>query len=193
MPEGRNKPKQNETRRMKEKKRMKKANTVKLAKKAQTLGKQYEKTYRGCGQCVIAALQDAMNIRNDEIFKAATGLAGGTGLAADSGCGAYIGSILILGSLLGRERENFFDPEGIRFKTHELSRKFREKFIQEYGSVICRDIQNKILGRYYYLADPQEYEKFHNAGAHDIHCPEVVGKAARWMAEIILNEKLNPQ
>ena len=45
----------------------------------------------------------------------------------------------------------------------------------------------------YYLADPQEYEKFHNAGAHDIHCPEVVGKAARWMAEIILGENLVPQ
>ncbi len=163
-----------------------------LMEKAYRLGKEYEKTYRGCGQCVIAALQDALDIRNDDVFKAATGLAGGTGLAADSGCGAYIGSVLVLSSLLGRERTNFSDAEGIRFKTHQLARKFREKFIQEYGSVICRDIQNKILGRYYYLADPQEYEKFHNAGAHDVHCPEVVGKAAQWMAEIIFEEKLIP-
>jgi C_GCAxxG_C_C family probable redox protein len=169
---------------------MKKTDIQEVAEKAYKLGKEYEKTYRGCGQCVIAALQDTLDMRNDNIFKATTGLAGGTGLAADSGCGAYIGSILMLGLLLGRERENFSDPAGIRFKTHELTRKLREKFIQEYGSVICRDIQNKILGRYYYLADPQEYEKFHNAGAHDIHCPEVVGKAAKWMAEIILEEKL---
>jgi len=117
-------------------------------------------------------------------------LAGGIGLTCDSGCGAYTGAVLLLGSLLGRERNNFSDPEGVRFKTHKLVRKFREKFIQEYGSVVCRDIQNKILGRYYYLPDPQEFEKFHNAGAHDIHCPEVVGKAARWMTELILEENL---
>jgi len=169
---------------------MEKANIREVAEKAYQLGKKYEKTYRGCSQCVIAALQDALDIRNDDIFKSATGLAGGAGLACDSGCGAYIGAILVLSSLLGRERNNFSDPEGIRHKTFELTRKFREKFIQEYGSVICRDIQNKILGRCYYLPDPQEYEKFHNAGAHDVHCPEVVGKAAKWMTEIMLEESL---
>jgi len=169
---------------------MKKENIIELTEKAYTLGKEYEKTYRGCGQCVIAALQDALGIRNDDIFKSATGLAGGTGLAGDSGCGAYIGAILVLSSLLGRERNNFSDAEGIRHKTHQLTRKFRENFIQEYGSIICHNIQNKILGRYYYLPDPQEYEKFHNAGAHDLHCPEVVGKAAKWMTEIILDEGL---
>jgi C_GCAxxG_C_C family probable redox protein len=169
---------------------MEKVNTREVAEKAYQLGKEYEKTYRGCSQCVIAALQDALDIRNDDIFKSATGLAGGTGLACDSGCGAYIGAVLVLSSLVGRERNNFSDPEGIRFKTHELVRKFRKKFIQEYGSVICRDIQNKILGRYYYLPDPQEFEKFHNAGAHDVHCPEVVGKAAKWMTEIMLEERV---
>jgi C_GCAxxG_C_C family probable redox protein len=169
---------------------MEKVNTREVAEKAYQLGKEYEKTYRGCSQCVIAALQDALDIRNDDIFKSATGLAGGTGLACDSGCGAYIGAVLVLSSLVGRERNNFSDPEGIRFKTHELVRKFRKKFIQEYGSVICRDIQNKILGRYYYLPDPQEFEKFHDAGAHDVHCPEVVGKAAKWMTEIMLEERV---
>ena len=172
---------------------MKKTDIQELAERAYKLGKEYEKTYRGCGQCVIAALQDALEIRNDDIFKSATCLAGGTGLAGDSGCGAYIGGVLVLSSLLGRERNNFSDPEGIRLKTHQLARKFRKRFIQEYGSVICRDIQNKILGRYYYLADPQEYEKFHNAGAHDVHCPVVVGKAARWMTEILLEEDLSPK
>lgn len=169
---------------------MEKLNPSELAEKAYQLGKEYEKTYRGCAQCVIAALQDTLGIKNDEIFKSATGLAGGAGLAGDSGCGAYTGSIMMLGLLVGRERNNFSDPEGIRFRTHELTRRLREKFIQQYGSVICRDIQSKILGRYYYLADPQEYEKFHNAGAHDVHCPEVVGKAASWMTEIILTEGL---
>jgi hypothetical protein len=52
---------------------MKKANSAELAERAYKLGKEYEKTYRGCGQCVIAALQDTLDARNDDIFKAATG------------------------------------------------------------------------------------------------------------------------
>jgi len=161
------------------------------AEKAYKLGKEYEKTYLGCSQCVVAALQDTLNIRNDDIFRATTGLTGGGGVATDGSCGAYVGAILILGFLLGRERDNFVDSDGIRHRTYKLVRKFRDKYIQEYGSVICRDIQTKVFGRSYYLVDPDEFKKFEDAGGHSDHgCPEVVGKAARWMTEIILEENL---
>lgn len=164
--------------------------TENAAEKAYELGKHYEKTYRGCSQCAVAALQDVFDIRNDDIFKASTGLAGGSALTCEGSCGAYVGALLVLGHLVGRERDKFDDPEGVRFTTHKLSGKLRQKFIDEYGSIICRNIQTKVLGRYYYLADPQEFEKFHNAGAHDIHCPKVVGNASKWMAEIIQDAKL---
>ena len=39
--------------------------------KAYELGKEYEKVYRGCSQCVMAALQDAFGVKNDDVFKAA--------------------------------------------------------------------------------------------------------------------------
>ena len=161
------------------------------AERAYELGKEYEKTYRGCGQCVIAALQDALDIRNDGVFKAATGLAGGGGSTIDGSCGSYVGAILVLGLLFGRERDKFDDFEGAGLPNLELVRKFRDKYIQEYGSVVCRDIQNKVFGRPYYLADPDEFKKFEGAGGHSDHgCPEVVGKAARWITEIILEENL---
>jgi C_GCAxxG_C_C family probable redox protein len=161
------------------------------AEKAYELGKEYEKTYKGCSQCAIAALQDALDIRNDDIFKAATGLAAGGGLAVDGSCGAYVGAILILGLLLGRERDNFEDLEGIQFRNFELARKFRDRYIQEYGTVLCRDIQTKVLGRPYYLADLDELNKFEDAGGHaDDGCPQVVGKAAQWMVELIQEENL---
>jgi len=162
----------------------------KAAEKAYELGHYYEKTYRGCSQCAVAALQDVFNIRNDDIFKAATGLAGGSALCCEGSCGAYVGALLVLSHIVGRERDKFDDPEGVRFTTHKLSGKLRQKFIDEYGSIICRNIQTKVMGRYYYLADPQEFEKFHNAGAHDIYCPKVVGNASKWMTEIIQEAKL---
>ena len=163
-----------------------------IAEKAYELGKKYEQTYRGCSQCAIAALQDAFEKRNDDIFKSGTGLAGGGAITTDGSCGGYTGAIMFLGSLLGRERDTFSDPDGIRFQTMKLAQKLHEKYIQEYGSVICRDIQAKVMGRPYYLADPEDFQKFHDAGAHDIYCPEVVGKAARWTAEIVQEAGLAP-
>jgi C_GCAxxG_C_C family probable redox protein len=161
-----------------------------IVEKAYELGHYYEKTYRGCSQCAIAALQDVLDMRNDDIFKSATGLSGGSALSTDGACGGYVGAIMVLGHIVGRERDKFDDTEGLRYKTHEMAGKLRQKFIDEYGSIICRNIQTKTMGRPYYLADKEEAEKFHNAGAHDIYCPDVVGKAARWMVEILQDAKL---
>jgi C_GCAxxG_C_C family probable redox protein len=163
------------------------------AEKAYQLGKEYEKKYMGCGQCAVAALQDAIGIRDDDVFKATTGLAGGGAGTTDGSCGAYVGAIMVLGSLLGRERDKFDDFDSIapNSPAFTLMRKFRDKFIQEYGSIICRDIHTKVLGRPYYLVDPDEFKKFEEAGGHsDKGCIEVVGKAAKWMAELIEEEGL---
>ena len=163
------------------------------AEKAYELGKEYEKTYMGCSQCALAALQDALDIKNDDIFKSATGLAGGGCGTIDGSCGAYAASIMFLGSLIGRERDKFDDPENIALdsRTFKLFRKFRDKYIQEYGSVVCHNIQTKVLGRPYYIADPDELERFEAIGGHgDKGCPEVVAKAAQWMAELMMEEGL---
>ena len=119
-----------------------------VMEKAYQLGKKYEQTYKGCSQCVIAALQDAFNIRNDDVFKAATGLAAGGGLCTDGSCGAYSGAIMLPSSLLGRQRDDFADTAGVLFRNFELIQKLREKFIQEYGSAICRNIQTKLRYNY---------------------------------------------
>jgi C_GCAxxG_C_C family probable redox protein len=139
---------------------------------------------------VVAALQDAFDLRNDIIFKAATALAGGGARAIDGSCGAYTGAILFFGSIVGRERNDFKDEAKVRLQTHDLAKRLHDKFIEEYGSVVCQNIQTKTMGRSYYLIDPDEYKKFLDAGAHDIYCPDVVGKAAKWAAEILLEAKL---
>jgi C_GCAxxG_C_C family probable redox protein len=135
-------------------------------------------------------LQDVFSLRDDNIFKAVTALAGGGGRAIDGSCGAYTGSIVFFGSIVGRERNDFKDEAKIRLITHDLAKKLHDKFIQEYGSVVCQNIQTRTMGRSYYLIDPEEYQKFLDAGAHDKYCPDVVGKAAQWSAEILQEAKL---
>jgi C_GCAxxG_C_C family probable redox protein len=161
-----------------------------LLDKAYELGFEYEKVYRGCSQCVIAAIQDTLDIRDDSVFKAGTGLAGGGGLTGIGVCGGYVGAVMVLSQLVGRERSNFEDPEGVRYKTFALTRRFLEDYMRELGSIICRDIQLIKFGRPYYIADANDYEKFEAAGAHVDKCPDVVGRAAQLAVEIILDEGL---
>jgi len=161
-----------------------------LLDKAYQLGFEYEKTYRGCSQCVIAAIQDTLDISDESVFKAGTGLAAGGGLTGMGVCGGYAGSIMVLSQLLGRERSNFADPEGVRHKSFALARKFQADYIRELGSIMCKDIQYIKFGRPFYIVDADEFEKFEAAGAHEDKCRDVVGKAARVAVSLILDEGL---
>jgi C_GCAxxG_C_C family probable redox protein len=166
----------------------KKGNADEILKKAFDLGFQYEKVYRGCSQCILAAIQDLFQKKNDEVFRAASGLAGGVGLCGDGCCGAYTGGVMALSQLHGRTRENFLDPDRTRKRSFDTAKKLHDKFIAEYGSVICRDIQQRIFGRPFYIRDADEFAKFEKAGAHEEKCPIVVGNGARWVAEILMEE-----
>ncbi len=161
-----------------------------LLEKAYKLGFEYEKVYRGCSQCAIAAIQDTLDIRDDNVFKAGTGLAAGGGLTGIGVCGGYAGGIMVLSQLLGRERSNFEDLERVRFKSFELARKFLWQYTQELGSIICRDIQLIRFGRPYYIADMDDFEKFEEAGGHVDKCTDVVGKASQLAVKLILDEGL---
>lgn len=162
----------------------------KLCELAYELGKKYEQTYKGCGQCFVGAVQDALKLKGDEVFKATTAFAGGIGLMGDGSCGAYVGGVLLLGDRLGREKSDFVDAPGVRFKTYALARNYHDRFIEKYGSVTCRDIHMKIFGRPYFLNDKEEFTRFEKAGGHDDKCPGVVGTAARWLVEILTREEL---
>jgi len=162
----------------------------KVLKKAYDLAFQYEEKYGGCGQATIAALQDTFEMPNPDVFKSLSGYAGGGATVGDAGCGAYIAGILWLSGLKGRERDNFADPERIRFESFATARKLHGKFIDDFGCVICREMQMKLFGRPYYLPDADEMKKFLDAGGHTTHCPDVCGKAARWTAEIAIDDGL---
>ena len=164
------------------------ANQRRLAEKAYHSGFDYEKQYGGCAQCVIAALQDVLELRDkasDAVFKAATSLEGGVGCEGDGHCGAYSGAVMMFGHVIGRGRDNLADPESIREQTNALAQALHKRFLERYGTVICHGIQRNIFGRPYYLKDSTERAKFRAAGAHVDKCTAVVGEAARWAVEIL--------
>ncbi len=158
-------------------------------KEIEGLAYKYEQEYGGCSQAVVGAFKRVLGGIGDDVFKSATGLAGGIGLTGNT-CGALLGGVLVLSHFLGREYDNFADPEGIRFETFALAKSLVENYESEYGSAKCEKVMTKVMGRYYDIWT--EREAFLAAGGHDDKCPSVCAKAARWTAEILAQKGLLP-
>lgn len=155
---------------------------------ARGLASKYESENRGCAQAVLAALQDVFHMRDDDVFRAASGLSGGVGLSTRGTCGALSGGAMAIGMLFGRERKDFRDPGGMRRITYRLCNALCMRFEAEYGSVICSKIQERHLGRSFDLWNPDEYGKFDEVAYRQGRCPDLVGNGAAWAAEIIIEE-----
>jgi C_GCAxxG_C_C family probable redox protein len=162
-------------------------NKTDLVEKARATGFQYEKDYQNCCQSTIAAIQDTLGIRDDAVFKAGSGMAGGVGIHCDGVCGGYSGGVMVLSQLFGRNRENFRDTEAL-IPSFELASALHEKYIQEYDSIICSDIHQKLFGRTFDLWEEDDFAAIEDLGAHIDKCTGVVGTAAAWTVEIILDE-----
>jgi C_GCAxxG_C_C family probable redox protein len=136
-------------------------------------------------------LKETLNIGNESIFQAAQGLTGGTALSSQGTCGALAGGMLAISTLVGRTYQEFNEGQKKRL-VFKYTKRLYDKFIKEYGSPLCCDVQKKLFGQSYIFLDKQEYEAFEKAGAHVDKCTSVAGNAAKWTAEIILNE-MNPE
>ena len=67
----------------------------------------------------------------------------------------------------------------------ELGDKIYKKFINNYGSIRCSDIQRKLMGRAYYLRDEDEMRKFKEDGGYSIEVgPGIVANGAKWTVEV---------
>ncbi len=159
------------------------------AEDAYRLGFEYELTYHGCGQCILAAVQDATRLFDPAVFngafEAATGLAGGIGLCGDATCSAFNGGTLALGLFSPRRRTHFDGDRDNKYRAYDLIQRLRLRFLTYYGGIRCHEIHQFEFGRAYDLRDPIQREAFAVAGAHRDKCTGVVARASRWVVEII--------
>lgn len=111
------------------------------------------------------------------------------GLTGNGACGTLTGGVMVLSQIYGRELDEIADPERKRAVAFRLGEALAKKFLDEYGTIICSEIQDKIMGRPFNLLDPEDKEAFEEMGGHTTACPSVVGKGAQWTTELILQEK----
>ena len=156
-----------------------------ILEKAYLLGKKYEKKCTGCAQTAIAAIFESLGIWNEDVFRSASGLADGLGLTGDGSCGALVGGSMVIGYLYGRGKDNFGDMNK-PMKSYALVKKLHDKYIKQYGSCRCHDVQKKLVGRSYDLWNAEELKEAFKAGVME-HCSDLVGNVARLTTKIILN------
>jgi hypothetical protein len=137
-----------------------------IIEKAYQLGHEYEKKHGGCARCTVAALQDAIPFVEVDVglFRGSTCLDGGATPVAVQNCGGFTGAGMVIGNVCGSTRGKEF--QGSAALAHELLHKVYYRFKEEYGTVLCRDVRKAAEG----------------------DCPEVVGRAAQWVAEVLLEE-----
>ena len=137
-----------------------------IVQKAYELGYEYEKKHGGCARCTVAALQDAIPfVAVDEgLFRGSTCLDGGATPTSIQNCGAFTGAGMVIGYVCGSTRGKTF--KGSAALAHELLHKVYYRFKEKYGTVLCKDVKKGAKG----------------------NCPEVVGRAAKWTAEVLLTE-----
>ncbi|HCX64912.1 MAG TPA: hypothetical protein DHN33_06850 [Eubacteriaceae bacterium] len=140
-----------------------------------------------CSRSTLAGLQSCFDFIPDEMVDASLSLAGGTGAASGS-CGAYCAGLLAVGAKYNASIEEEANDPSVRMVGAQKFMEYRDRFLQEFGTVLCPEIHKQLFGKSFILTDPKQNEEFLTYPGHVEKCGEVVAVAARIAAEMILEE-----
>jgi hypothetical protein len=162
---------------------------------AYDLGFNFEKYSRSCSQSTVAALHDMLDV-DDVVVRVSNSSAAGQAIRGTGTCGGLIGGTMILDYFLGRTVGNMSCTELKEPNIEPLLNAIAiagllyDKYIGEYGTILCPHIQTQLYGRQFFLPDEQEMTKFENIGGHGDSkksCCHIVGNASRWVLEILVD------
>lgn len=128
-------------------------------------------------------MQDVFDMRDDKLFKAVSGLAGGVGLMEDS-CGSLLGASMMLGLIYGREREEIDNYDKLISSSVPVGRLYKW-FEKEFGSAICHNVRTRFGGGAYYDFEIDWQREIAEEEHIFEKCSELCGKTAARAAEMI--------
>jgi C_GCAxxG_C_C family probable redox protein len=157
-------------------------NKGQILDRVQRRGEEYNLLARNCAKGTALAVMEEFGLGNMEMIKALSPFPGfgGTGWM----CGGVTGGLMALGLYLGSEDMLDYERMGV---TILAARKFMPRFEAEIGSVVCPEIQEKVIfGRYMDAAGgPEKMEAFARAKGFE-KCSLLPGIGARLASEIII-------
>lgn len=178
-----------------------------LIETALRIGKEEELKYIGCGQSTFSGIcrtfREAgipLMDREDEekIFKGMIGLMAGVGLSARGSCGGCSAASFCVSWALDKSREdNHEDIVGTLMTVGGgVKERIVNRFIEDYGSPVCRDIQWRIFGKSvdFFAMDAKWMPEFLKNTETDPVCQMenkdcTIAKATAWGVEAICDIK----
>lgn len=127
-----------------------------------------------CSQAVFAAFASQYGLTEEQALK--IGASFGSGMCKGEVCGAVTGALMVIGLKYGQC--NMEDTDS-RIKTNQLTALLMDRFKEENGSYLCKEL----LG--YDLSKKEELEKIKELGLFTEFCPKMVESAARILEEIL--------
>ena len=127
-----------------------------------------------CAQAVLAAFAGRHGLDRDSALRLACPFGGGIARGGWT-CGAVTGALMAIGLAHGLTR---VEDEAARERTYEAARALLERFRQEHGSDVCREL----LG--VDISTAKGREKAAKEGLFRTHCPRFVRSAARLAASL---------
>lgn len=143
-----------------------------VMEKVESAKKYFEKGFQ-CSQAVFAAYATECGLTEEQALK--IGAAFGGGMCKGEVCGAVTGALMAIGLKYGQCVEGDVDS---KVKTNELTCLMMDKFKEENGSYICKDL----LG--YDLSIKEEAQQARELGLFTSFCPKMVESAARIVGEM---------
>jgi C_GCAxxG_C_C family probable redox protein len=158
------------------------ANKQQILDRVQRRAEEYNFLARNCARGTALAVMEEFGLGNLEVVKALSPFPGfgGTGWM----CGGVTGSLIALGLYFGSD--DLQDEEAVG-ATIMAAREFMPRFEAEVGSVLCPDLQEKVIFDRYMdpAASPENMEAFAKAKGFE-KCGLLPGIGARLAAEIII-------
>lgn len=141
-----------------------------------------------CSRSTLVGLKSYFDWIPDEVIRASLSLCGGAGASSGS-CGTYTCGLLAVGL-----KYNASLDEELRYPAKQEigSQKFiefRDRYLAEMETTLCPEIQKQVFGRAYYYTKPEDCEVYFQIRDHNIKCADVVEKAARLIADMLLESE----
>ncbi len=140
-----------------------------------------------CSRSLLVGLKAYFDFIPDELIKASLSLCGGAGASSGS-CGTYTCGLLAIGLKYNAPLDEELKNPELQGAGVSKFMEYRDRYLKEMGTTLCPEFQKKVFGRTYIFTNPADCEEYWKVADHNVKCADVVEKAARLTAEMLLED-----
>ena len=143
-----------------------------------------------CSRSTLIGLKAYFDWIPDDMIRASMNLCGGAGASSGS-CGTFTAGLLAVGLKFNVPLAEELKNPALQEKSAMMFSAFRDGFMEKLGTTMCPEFQKQIYGRSYIFTDPADCEAYWAIADHNEKCAIVVERAARFIAEFLLDNDPN--